>query len=202
MHWLKKAAIIAASIVFFLLVGFILNIVGFINGESQGYEMGKIEGSDEGYSQGYDEGEVEGYEQGQVEGYDEGQAEGYAAGRAVAAGEEVLINPSYQEMKDFLEADNTDDNPWVEGEYEGPDLVADINNNAEAQGFRAALVYIEFPKGAYSLLAFETTDKGLIYIEPQDDREVKVEVGVKYWEDNGYGKTDWDDTIKEVVVSW
>ena len=52
------------------------------------------------------------------------------------------------------------------------------------------------------MLAFETTDKGLIYIEPQDDREVKVEVGVKYWEDNGYGKTDWDDTIKEVVVSW
>ena len=112
------------------------------------------------------------------------------------------MNPSYQEMKEFLKADKTDAKQYIEGEYDCKNMAADINKNAEAQGIRTAQVYIEFAKYAYTLVAFETTDKGLIFIEPQDDKEMKVEVGIKYWEDNGYGKQDWDDTIKEVVIAW
>ena len=216
---LKKVAIIVAALVVFLGIGMALNAIGYDRGHSQGYELGKVEGYDEGHSKGYDKGQLEGYEEGhskgyeeghskgydkgQLEGYEEGHGEGYTAGRAKAIGEgQVLINPSYQEMKEFLKADKTDAKQYIKGKYDNLNMTADINKNAEAQGIRTAKVYIEFPKHSCTLVAFETTDMGLIFIEPQSDKEMKVEVGIKYYEDNGYRKQDWDDTIKEVVIAW
>lgn len=210
----KRVAIIVAALVLFLGIGIALNVIGYNRGHSQGYELGKVEGYDEGHSEGYDMGQVEGYDEGHSEGYDEGQLEGYdkghsegyeeghrtgyVAGCAEASNEgQFLMNPSYQEMKEFLKADKTDAK-----QYGCFKMAADINKNAEAQGIRTAQVYIEFAKYAYTLVAFETTDRGLIFIHPEDDKEMKVEVGIKYWEDNGYGKYKWDDTIKEVVIAW
>lgn len=215
----KRVAIIVVALVVFLGIGIALNVIGYNRGHSQGYELGKVEGYDEGHSEGYDMGQVEGYDEGHSEGYDEGQLEGYdkghsegyeeghskgyVAGCAKASNEgQFLMNPSYQEMKEFLKADKTDAKQYIEGKYDSRNMAADINNNAEAQGIRTAEVYIEFAKIAYALVAFKTTDRGLIFIHPEDDKEMKVEVGVKYWEDNGYGKLDWDDTIKEVVITW
>lgn len=53
--------------------------------------------------------------------------------------------------------------------------LATLNNNAEDEGFRAAYVYIEFPGDrAHSVAAFDTVDRGLIFIEPQYDDEVEL----------------------------
>ena len=203
MRFLKWGAIILAALVVFLGIGLALNVVGYAHGHSQGYEPGKVEGYDKGHSEGYDKGQLVGYQEGQSKGYDEGRGKGYAVGRAEAVSKGFLRNPSYQEMKDFLDADTTNTKQQIEGKYDNRDMVADINENAEAQGIRTAMVYIEFPTaGSWTLLAFETTDKGLIFINPSTDGEVKVKVGIKYYEDNGFGKKSWDDTIKEVVISW
>ncbi|MGP3668260.1 MAG: hypothetical protein ACKD6N_06990 [Candidatus Bathyarchaeota archaeon] len=40
---------------------------------------------------------------------------------------------------------------------------------------------VYFKDGTHALVVFETMDKGLVFIEPQVDREVKVGVGVRYW---------------------
>lgn len=84
-------------------------------------------------------------------------------------------NPTYSELRDFLEQDRTAEREYQEGVYTCVDFVGDLNNNAKDEGFRAAYVYIEFPGDrAHSVAAFETVDKGLIYIEPQYDDELEV----------------------------
>lgn len=113
-----------------------------------------------------------------------------------------MANPSYQEMKEFLAADTTGVGQWIEGGLDDEYVVAEINKNAEAQGIRVAWVYIEFPQSSYALLAFETTDKGLVFIDPLTKAEVKVKVGIRFYEDNGLRKPNWDDTIMEVVIAW
>jgi hypothetical protein len=202
----KKGCLIATAVVAGIVVIF-LWVAAYIgsqsNGYTEGYDVGHSEGYDGGYTEGYGEGHTEGYNTGYPDGYDKGQLEGSSVGRAAAISEGGLIgNPSYQEMKDFIEADKTDTKQYIKGEYESSDMVAEINKNAEAQGIRTARVYVEFADGSYSLVAFETKDKGLVFIHPQNDKEMKVGVGIKYYQDNGWEKLDWDDTIKEVVIAW
>ena len=47
------------------------------------------------------------------------------------------------------------------------------------QGIRATLVIVYF-KMEHTLVAFETIDRGLIFIELQADKEVKVKIGIRY----------------------
>lgn len=203
MRFLKWAGIILAALIVFLGVGFTLNVVGYGVGHSQGYGTGKVEGYDKGKSEGYDKGQLVGYQEGQSKGYDEGRGKGYTAGRTDAVSGGFLRNPTYQEMKDFLSNDTTNTKQLIEGKYDTQNMTADIKKNAEAAGIRTAMVYIEFATpGSWTLFAFETTDKGLIFIESQNDSEMKVKVGIKYWADNGYGKKSYDDTIREVVITW
>jgi hypothetical protein len=103
-------------------------------------------------------------------------------------------NPSWAELKDFLQADQTDRRAYVTGKFTCGDFAELLHNNAEAAGIRAAIVAIVLrPAGMaegttnHSLNAFETTDKGLIYIDTTSsaqgyyaDKEVRVEVGKEY----------------------
>jgi len=147
---------------------------------------------------------VGGYVFGDYVGYTEGYEDGYRVGCIEGAGSGYnLRNPTYSELMDFLEEDATDDNEYVEGGYTCADFVADLNNNAKDEGFRAAYVYIEYTGGrAHAVAAFETVNKGLIYIEPQYDDEVKVRLGISYSGENGYKQPDYDDTISRLVIVW
>jgi hypothetical protein len=79
-------------------------------------------------------------------------------------------NPTYAELIAFIEADATDTNTYLDGGPRGyvcSDFAQDVHNNAEAAGIRAAWVSIDLEgddKG-HALNAFETTDKGLVYID-------------------------------------
>jgi hypothetical protein len=74
---------------------------------------------------------------------------------------------------------------------------------SSATGLRAAYVYMEFPVDrAHSVAAFETVDRGLVFIEPQFDDEVVVVVGNRYSVDNGYEEPDYDDTIVRFTIAW
>ena len=117
----------------------------------------------------------------------------------------LYYNPTYHEVKQFIMEDQTDKNEYIENEYTCFNFAADINNNAENQGIRCGLVVIDLECGeGHALVCFETTDKGLIFIEPQNDREVKVEVGLRYWKDNFPGEyiVDFDDTITKITIIW
>jgi predicted RNase H-like nuclease (RuvC/YqgF family) len=111
-------------------------------------------------------------------------------------------NPTYKEVKDFIEKDKTNENKYIPGKYVCIDFAKDVNNNAEKEGIRTALVIVYFKNGTHALVAFETIDKGLVFIEPQADKEVKVEIGIRYWVDNGFGKPDYDDTITKILIIW
>ncbi len=55
---------------------------------------------------------------------------------------------------------------------------------------------------AHSVATFETVDRGLIFIEPQYNDEVKLCHGISYAEENRHTKPDYDDTITRLSVEW
>lgn len=74
-------------------------------------------------------------------------------------------NPTWSELMAFITRDNTDSLF-----YGLPNLCGwfaeQVHNNAEKAGIRAAFVVINFKKGeGHALNAFNTTDRGLVYID-------------------------------------
>jgi hypothetical protein len=80
--------------------------------------------------------------------------------------------PTWAELKAFLESDSTDRRAYIAGSYTCGDFAETLHNNAEAAGIKAGIVAIELKSptmaGAilnHSLNAFETTDRGIMYID-------------------------------------
>jgi len=121
----------------------------------------------------------------------------------------TIKDPTYREMMSFLKADDTDKADYIKGEYECTGFATDLCNSAEAEGIRCAYVTLKFPGGnGHAIVAFDTIDKGLIYIEPQFDDLVRVEIGKYFYKcivpkvGYFYEKPDYDDTIEEVLIAW
>ena len=109
----------------------------------------------------------------------------YEGGRILvgADGEPIeLINnssatdPTYATLVGFINQDPTDEAAYMDFDSDSSfaflgrtcgDFAETVHNNAEAAGIRAALVTIQFEAQdvGHALNAFETTDKGLIYID-------------------------------------
>jgi hypothetical protein len=80
------------------------------------------------------------------------------------------VNPIYDDLIDFIKQDKTDIRFYIEeGDwaYVCADASEDVHNNAEAAGIRAAWVGIQFTgnQPGHAINAFETVDKGLVYID-------------------------------------
>jgi len=168
--------------------GFLSYIYGYQSGHEasyhQGYNQGKTEGYDEGYQYGYEAGFKPGQEQKAYSGY-------------------APQNPTYQEMKTFLAQDTTNLNKYAPDEYMCTDFAAAVNNNADAKDIRCAIVDVFYPEGyGHTIIAFETTDRGLIFIEPQFDQEVKLTVGQSYAQTNDFTPAPRDDTVNRYLVIW
>jgi hypothetical protein len=169
--------------------GFLSYIYGYQSGHAasyhQGYTQGKTEGYDEGYKSGYEDGFKPGQEQ------------------KTSSVVYTPQNPTYQEMKTFLAQDTTDLNKYAPDEYICTDFAAAVNNNADTEGVRCAIVDIFYPEGyGHTIVAFETTDKGLIFIEPQFDQEVKLTIGQSYSQTNNFTPAPRDDTVNRYLVIW
>lgn len=104
----------------------------------------------------------------------------------------VLKNPTFRELRDFILRDPTSRNEFVLNQYECRHFATDVDNNAEAEGLRCAFVLLGYERGQHAVVAFDTTDRGLVYIEPQTDARIHPEVGGKY-----QGKE-----IKEILIAW
>ncbi|MFW6105171.1 MAG: hypothetical protein ACOC7P_01155 [Chloroflexota bacterium] len=146
----------------------------------------------------------------------------YEDGRILVGGDDEPIelinnpdatNPTYAELIVFVKEDPADEHYYAgdfavllgtaEVSYVCSDFAEDMHNNAEAAGIRAAWVSIDFEgddKG-HALNAFETTDRGLVYIDctgkgaltlrvPPAPRDlVKTEQGTSLMESD---PTSWD----------
>lgn len=72
------------------------------------------------------------------------------------------VNPTYNQLLDFLKADKTDERPYT-STYVCSDFAKALHDNAEAAGIRAGWVGAIGADHAFNV--FETTDKGIVYID-------------------------------------
>ena len=73
---------------------------------------------------------------------------------------------SWQQVKDFVMKDDTNSHTYIPGSFVCADFAALLHNRAEAAGIRTAYVSVDFEEGpAHALDAFNTTDRGLVYID-------------------------------------
>ena len=162
-------------------------------------------GYDQGYAQTYDVG----YREASSEAYDKGYNKGYEINLGSGSEEEVgrrveLRNPTYKELREFLAADKTDSNLFISGEYVCFDFATELNNNAETNGIRAAYVRIRFEEWAHAVVAFETVDRGIIFIEPQSDMQVELVIGRPYswWQFGASSPLHYSEPVLETQLIW
>jgi len=113
-----------------------------------------------------------------------------------------LRNPTWSELKAFLASDDTDKHPYAFPTFVCANFASTLQENAKAAGWRCAVVTIRlsgYPdwynygissNTEHALNAFETTDRGLVYIDctrPAEtlftgsaDTTVEVKVGQPY----------------------
>lgn len=187
---------------------------GYTTAYGTALAAGTSAGQDAGYKQGLTEGQIAGnstgYNTGKEEGLTTGQKLGYATGIATAQGTSYkLHDPTLAEVKDFLANDTTDQNPYNELTYVCTHYARDVINNAVKKGIRTAYVETRFTGMSHSLIAFETTDKGIMYFDPQYDDEVRPVLGKPYWQcmmptDSGttFSAPGTDDTIRDILIIW
>lgn len=119
-----------------------------------------------------------------------------------------LHNPTFEEAISFLAEDKTDSNEYVEDTYVCSHFAYDVNTHADSQGIRCAYVDMRYPQTAHAIIAFDTTDKGLVYFDPSTDERVKPVVGKEYWRciepkpGYYYERPPFDDTIVDILVVW
>lgn len=74
-------------------------------------------------------------------------------------------NPTYSQLVEFIKKDSTDRKKYT-SRYVCSDFAEDVHNNAEKAGIKAGWVAIKFKSGpGHACNAFQTTDKGLVYID-------------------------------------
>jgi len=122
----------------------------------------------------------------------------------------ILADPTYASMEAFLASDKTDQNTYNATTYNCVNFSADVIANASKQNIRCAYVNIDFGNilSGHAIVAFDTTDKGMVYIEPQNDCIVQLKVGNHYDQEEipppGYYfvPPSYDDTVTRFVVIW
>jgi len=119
-------------------------------------------------------------------------------------------DPTYAELVAFIKEDSTDGHRYwssvdvyvgsAKVAYVCSDFAEDVHNNAEAAGIRAAWASIDFEgdEEGHACNAFETTDRGLVYVDCtgqsfssklQNLRVVETEEGFSFISDT---PTSWD----------
>ncbi len=122
-------------------------------------------------------------------------------------------NPSWNQLTSFLRRDDTDKHEYDYGSFVCADFAEMLHNNAEDAGWRCAYVSIElsgYPdfynlgissNTGHALNAFETTDRGLVYIDSTNsltgagpthgEALVEVKVGEPYNQEFIFPSSGW-----------
>jgi hypothetical protein len=148
-------------------------------------------GYDLGYSYGVSYGNQSGYQQGYSHGVADGAGRGYD-----------IRDPTYQEALRFITLDQTDKNQFVNYTYTCDNFASDFKNNAFKADLRSGYVRIDFPDSAHAIIAFNTTDRGVIFVEPQSDRIITLTIGQPYWNRTAYLPPTYNDTVVRFIIVW
>lgn len=108
----------------------------------------------------------------------------------------LLHDPTYNESKTFIANDTTDLNEYEKDVYFCSHFARDVINNATELGINCALVLLYFNNSGHAIIGFNTTDSGMIYIEPQNDNEYEVILGQNFSENTSWG------IIENILVIW
>ena len=126
--------------------------------------------------------------------------------------------------EDFLEADDTDENPYVAGKFICGDYAEMLHNNAEAEGIRAAYVAVRLPhEPGHALNAFQIGE-AIVFIDvgggdnvaymERDERYGTIDIenvdsvdDTNYDFFTSYGGTKGyleavDDTVEDFYIHW
>jgi hypothetical protein len=78
---------------------------------------------------------------------------------------------TWLELTTFLSNDHTNWNAYDEDTYTCVNFAMDLQANAEKENLHVWLVGVVFDpdEAGHAFVAFETSDKGVVWIEPQDD---------------------------------
>ena len=157
------------------------------------HEYGFEEGRTQGYEAGFREGGRAGYQEGSKIGYEMSQDKDISDEET---GFYFTYNPTYDELQAILAEGNKT-------------TAMEINNFAEANGIRTAYVRCQIARKSaertvyiYNIVAFETVDRGFIFIRPRSHEEIEVGVGKSYSELNDFPTPPYDDTITKITIVW
>jgi hypothetical protein len=112
-----------------------------------------------------------------------------------------IVDPTYQQMLSFMKTDTVHNNVY-NSTYVCWNFASDYINEAFKAKWRCGFVYIEFPVEAHAVVCFNTTDKGIVFVEPQFDTIVKVAIGLSYSRSNGFAPTTYNDSIVNYGIIW
>lgn len=98
------------------------------------------------------------------------------------------VDPTYQQLMDFIMLDKTDEIPYNRSDFVPADFAERVHNNAETAGYKCAWVDIDFVNhgAVHACNAFNTADRGLVFIDctnygnSDDDKIVNLKVGKGY----------------------
>jgi hypothetical protein len=104
----------------------------------------------------------------------------------------TLENPTFEEMRNFIIKDTTSRKQFILNKYECRHFATEVDNNAKIAGWRCGFALLCYTQGQHAVVAFNTIDRGLIFIEPQTDVAIDVKVGGTYQ----------GQEIKEILIAW
>ena len=120
-----------------------------------------------------------------------------------------MHDPTCIDVAKFLINDKTSEKLYDDDVFNCANYAQEVNNNAEAQGIRCAYVGVNLSGGIpHACVAFNTTDKKIVYYEPQNDKIVYLETGKDYWSDcmtvppGYYYERDPDWIIEGFTLYW
>ncbi len=179
--------------------------MGYKAGDDEGYIGGDTEGYGTGLTIGYDEGEIIGFVAGEKDGYQEGwrsayqpsQTQGYDSGYSAGYTEVIdsdflVHNVTYVRIMKMLDTSNVK-------------TAEQLNNEFEDAGIRSGYVWVKLTNGGgygIALVAFDTIDKGIIFVKPWSHQIVHPEVGEDVFELLNILPEDFDGTISSITISW
>jgi hypothetical protein len=121
---------------------------------------------------------------------------------------EVTPTPAYKaitwmELADFLVKDHTNFNQYDPNNYMCMDFAIDLVENARKENIKAWIVLVDFTHGdaGHAFVAFETSDKGIRYVEPQMDYTYSnLAVGSLLCDD--WGKAECMGVVEKIGHYW
>ena len=117
-----------------------------------------------------------------------------------------LRDQTYRQVLWFIESDQTDKNLYRAQEYTCADYATEFKGNALKAGYRCGYVRVFFADWSHALNCFNTTDRELIFVEPQLDEIVTLTVGQPYWDRTRYAPryngSTYNDTVTGFLIEW